>query len=329
MTHDPEKVHPFEIVKGSVFETPMYFVTARVAAEQCRDLLLHNKEPKANEKGTNRKASTPVVKKYAQTMLAGLWHLNPQPIVFIVAPDGGYVIMGDGQQRLKAVILASQTDPDITVEFTFAFDAPSEAMLVIDQGKRRIPSDWLAMYGEANAKQLSEAVRMLYAVLHVPFVSVTHWRSIDMPPETQIEFLDKHPTLRQALTESRNAKNRINNYVGAVLWYLAWQEFQDPFMVSTFFDGMATGAIPSVNDPRLKTREYLSMRKQEKPPYKWNGFELLGLLIQTWNAWLMGQEKFVAKAAHTSAVGKAFPQLIKRAELPKTFVVPGHNVNVS
>lgn len=328
MTHDPKVTHPYEIVKGSVFETPMFFVTARVNADQSRDLLLHNKEPKQKEAGTNRKASVVVVKKYATTMLAGLWHLNPQPIVFVIAPDGGYCIMGDGQQRLKAVILASQTEPNIEVEFTFAFDAPPESMLVIDMGKRRIPADWLAMYGEANAKQLSEAVRMLYAVLEVPFASIASWRKVDLAPETQIEFLNKHPYLREALTNSRDAKNRINNYVGAVMWYLMWLEY-GPFATAQFFDGMATGAIPSVDDPRLKTREYLGMRKQEKPPYKWNGFELLGLLIATSNAWLINQPNFVAKKAHTGAVGKSFPTLLTKDELPTTVIVTGNDPKMS
>lgn len=324
MTHDPETTHPFEIVRGHVFDTPMYFVTARVNAERARDLLTHNREPKQKEKGTNRKASQVVVKKYSLTMLAGLWHINPQPIVFVTTDKGKTSIMGDGQQRLKAVILASQTQPDIEVEFTLCFDAPPESMMVIDMGKRRVPADWLAMYGEVNAKQLSEAVRMLYAVLEVPFLSIHAWRRVDLAPETQMEYLDKHPYLREALTESRNARNRINNYVGAVLWYLMWREY-GPFRTAEFFDGMATGAIPSTDDPRLKTREYLGILKEGKPPYKWNGFELLGLLITTVNAWLLGQESFVAKRAHTTAVGKAFPQLLRKEELPTTAIVPGND----
>lgn len=324
MTHDPATTHPSEIVKGTSFQTSMYFMTARVNAEQCRDLLTHNKEPKQKEVGTNRQASQAVIKKHALTMLAGLWHLNPQPIVFTAGEDGKFCMMGDGQHRLKAVILASQTDPNIEVEFTFCFDAPPESMLVIDMGKRRVPADWLAMYGEINAKQLSEAVRMLYAVLEVPFQSVYAWRQVTLAPETQREYLNKHPYLREALTQSRNAKNRINNYVGAVLWYLMWREY-GPFKTAEFFDGMATGAIPSAEDPRLKTREYLGMRKEEKPSYKWNGFELLALLIATSNAWLIGQENFQAKRAHTSTIGRKFPRLLTKDELPTTVLTPGNS----
>ncbi len=327
MTHDPQTTHPHEVVKGTQFETQMFFVTARVNAEQARDLLTHNKEPKQKETGTNRKASAVVVKKYSMQMLAGLWHLNPQPIVFVVAPEGGYSIMGDGQQRLKAVVLAAQTDSNIEVEFTFAFDAPPQSMMVIDMGKRRVPADWLAMYGEVNAKQLSEAVRMLYAVLEVPFQSLYAWRKVDLAPETQVEFLGKHPYLRECLTQSREAKNQISNYVGAVLWYLMWREY-GPYLTAQFFDGMASGAFPNREDPRLATREYLAMLKQQKPPHKWNGFELLGLLIVTSNAWLGGTENFRAKAAHTVTAGKTFPKLKTKDELPKTVIVPGNDPNL-
>lgn len=326
MTHNPKTTHPFEIVKPHIYQTPMFFVTAEVGDGECADLLLHNKEPKRLEKGTNRKPSDVVVTRYSRKMLAGLWHENPQPIVFVIAADGSYSVMGDGQQRLMAVRLAHKTQPGIRVKFTFCFDAHPDAMLVIDQNRKRVPADWLAMLGEANATQLSSAVKMLYAVLEVPFQGTFYgWQRVELPPETQIEFLDKHPDLRMALFEAKEAKNRINNYVGAVLWYLMWREY-GVWTTNKFFEGMATGAIPSTEDPRLKTREYLGMRKEEKPtPYKWNGFELLGLLIMTSNAWLTGQENFVAKRAHAGVAGKKFPELITKEKLPKSMIVPGND----
>ena len=53
--HDPAKQTPFSIVKNSIFETPMFFVTAHVNGDQARDLLLYNRAPKPGETSTNRK----------------------------------------------------------------------------------------------------------------------------------------------------------------------------------------------------------------------------------------------------------------------------------
>lgn len=313
---------PFSVVKGSVIQTEMFFVTAMVNADQARDLLMHNKEPEAKKTGTNRKASSPLVKEYSLLMLSGQWYLNPAPIVFAETGHGLEVSdLNDGQHRLKAVVLASQEHPDIEIPFVFAFDAPSASKWILDLGKRRMPKDWLQMYGEVNANQLSHAVRALYALEKMqPFQSIGLWRKVKLTPQAQQEFLDEHEGLRYALQQARDTKSLVTSYVGAVLYYLMHREY-GVFKTGEFFTGLATGANLAADDPRLKTREFLAIKQREG--YKWDGLEQLAVLIATVNAWLMGQDKFVAKDAFKK-LSKTYPQLLTAAELPVTVLTPGN-----
>lgn len=315
---------PFSVVKEKAFETPMFFITAMVNADMARDLLLHNKEPKAGEKATNRKASKALVKEYALLMLGGQWYLNPQPIIFAETGDGVEVSdLNDGQHRLKAVIVASQERPDIEVPFVFAFNAPQKSKWVVDQNKKRVPGDWLRMFGEVNANQLSYAVRMLYALENMrPFTSVYAWRKVKLTPEAQQAFLDAHDNLRYSLQQARDVKSQITIPVGTVLYYLMHREY-GVWKTNEFFSGLSTGAGLGIDDPRLKVREFLAIKVKEG--YSWDGFEQLAVMIATVNAWLIGQERFTPKSAFNKLSAKQYPALLTKDELPTTILTPGNS----
>lgn len=326
MTYVPGD-NPFSIVEKSVFPTEMFFVTAMVNGEQARDLLLHNKEPEPGKKATNRKASPEVVRKYSLLMLSGQFYLNPQPIVLSETDGGEFEVsdLNDGQQRLKALVLASQTRPDIEVPLTFAFNAPEASKWVIDQMKRRLPGDFLRMAGESNANQLSHALRMLYAVLEMqPFQSIPLWRRVELTPQAYTDFLAKHTELKQGLTEARNIatgkRALIMPHVGATLWYLMRQEY-GVWKTTEFFNGLASGAELKIGDVRLSLREFLSIQREDK--YRWDGFEQLGVLIAACNAWLQGLENWQPKRAFNK-LSKTFPKLIVKSKLPKTILTPGN-----
>lgn len=322
MTHDPTTTDPSAILKGRIIKTKMTFVVALVNAEMARDMLLHNREPEKNKKATNRKVSDRIVIKYAQQMLAGRWYVNPQPIILSEFEKGVTVSeLNDGQHRLRAVILADQTMPGIGVPLTFCFNAPPEAWWVVDQNKARLPGDWLSMYGEANATKLSNAVRVLYALECMqPFKSISLWRAVQLPPQVQQEFLDKHADLRYCLDEVLKMKSQIIPQIGAALYYLMRAQYGN-WKAQEFFTGLASGANLDTDDPRLKVREFLSIQRVAR--YKWDGFEQLGLLISAVNAWLLGIDSFKAKGAFTKTQAK-FPELVGPDKLPKTLLTPGN-----
>lgn len=321
---DPKIDDPFSIVKDSIIEMDMFYVPVLINGDQARDLLLYNREPAPGTVATNRKASPGTVKNYSLTQLSGDWYLNPHAICFSEPDENGVVELIDGQQRLKAVVLASQTNPELTVPFTLCFKSPKAAKMFFDQGKRRSPGDFLRMDGEVNANQLSNAVRMLYAMEKLrPFKSIGLWRKAKLTSVTQQEFLGGHPNLRQSLQFSRDTKGLVMPHVGAVLFYLVEQEF-GVWRAKALFSALGSGANMDTDDPRLKVREFIAMKAREKPPYKWDGFEQLAVLIAATNAWLIGQRNFVAKHAF-SKLSTAYPELFTRQEMPQTTICPGND----
>lgn len=79
---DPASTTPMQIIKPGVFDTDMRFYTVLIDADMAWDLLMYNIEPKPGKEGTNRNPSKVRIQEYADKMLAGRWHLSPQPIIF-------------------------------------------------------------------------------------------------------------------------------------------------------------------------------------------------------------------------------------------------------
>lgn len=330
--HNPKQQHPFEVVKEAVFPVDMYYVAVMVTGDIARDLLLYNKEPEAGKDSSNRKASKTLIADYSVLMLKEQWYLSPQPVVL---SDRDYETLTseqieeliDGQQRLKAVVLASQQKPDIKVPFVICFDAPNAAKWLLDQGKKRQPGDFLRMQGEVNAGLLANALRMLYAIKEMrPYRSINLWRHVKLTPQEQAAFLAKYASLRQGLEIARTTKTLVMSHVGGVLFFLIAEEF-GVFKAQQFFNGLASGANLGVNDARLKVREFISMKSNPSrgPRYKWDGFEQLALLISAANAWLLGDEDYKAGMIFNRLTSHHFPTLLTAEQMPTTVLVPGND----
>lgn len=304
---------PYEMIQDKVFKTDMFFVSALVNGEMARDLVAaFNREPEAGKQATNRKASKIKIQQYADQMLAGEWFLNPQPIVFSEPNADNEYEQEDGQQRLKAVILASLTVPDIEIPFVFCIDAPLAAKMVIDQGKPRLPSDWLRMMGEVNASPLSHALKLLYCYLEVPYESLDSWRKVRFSNQQQALFLREHPGLRQGLTIARDSRMLLQQYIGAVTWYLAAQEY-DPFVASEFMNGLEKGVNLTEHDARWRFREFLARRKYQH--HKWDGYEQFALTIKAFNAWMVKNPDFKPIFRRSDR----FPKIISKQDVPTIF----------
>jgi hypothetical protein len=307
---DPNNTTPLEVFKSGIFQTPMEFYTVAVNPGIARNLLMWNKEPVRGEEGTNRKASKIRVETYAAEILAGHWRLSPQPIIF---SEEGPVMQLDGQQRLKAVLLAAQTDPDIVVPFTICINAPKDSQSVTDIGKPRTPADFMRMYGEKDPVVTSNATRMLYCVLtQQPFVSISGWRSTKISPQTEREFLAEHAALRQGVAIAKDTKMLVAAPAAAVLWYLARAEY-GPMIASQFMNGLEKGLNMDGSDPRYKARELFSRRKIEK--YPWDSYEQLGVLLTAFTAWMF-EASIYNPAKSFSRTSIKWPSLVPAKDLP-------------
>lgn len=324
---DPRMQHPSVLVKDHIFETSMYYLCVWVDRDLAGDLLLYNKLPAVGEESTNRKPSPVVVSDYAALMLKDEWYLSPQPIVFAerdldkLTPDQWEELI-DGQQRLMGVVQAAQVRPDIRVPFVLCFDAPSKAKWVLDMNKKRSPGDFFRMSGEENPGFLAKAVKLLYALDELrPFKSISLWRGVKLTPTEQTLFLAQHPALRQGLEEAKKTKTLFSPHVGAVLFYLVHREF-GVYRALELFRALATGADVSVDDARLKVREFISIKGKT---HKWDGFEVLAVLIAAANAWLTGNGASYRASSDFNKLSTTFPKLVTAESMPKTTIVPGND----
>jgi hypothetical protein len=84
----------------------------------------------------NRNLSKISVDNYAHDMLAGYWVDNGEAIQVLTIG-----MLGNGHNRLNAVLKAAVSEPDISVRMTFIFGIAPEARRSFDQGKNRSAAD--------------------------------------------------------------------------------------------------------------------------------------------------------------------------------------------
>lgn len=252
-----------------------------VDRETALNFLAKEVAPQAGLSGANRKASDRVVAEYAQEMLAGRWVLSHQGLAF-----NSRGVLVDGGHRLRAVVLAAETNPDIVVPFLVSFNVPEEATMAMDVGKRRLPNDFLTMEGETNTTALAGVIRMALCYDYVPYSGPESWTRYRVTPAVQGDYLDKHPELRDALNEAANLRRLFKvSAIGGFI-YLAKRERPD-VDVDAFLDGLRYGANLEKNDPALVLRDLmLNTRKANR---RLEAPEELAVLIKAFNRWVRNE----------------------------------------
>lgn len=277
------KVPPRELVKRAArVPTGMTYHVIWVNAELARDLLQWNQEPQHGQSGTNRKASEKKIAEYAAGMLGDEWRINPQPVVYSQA---GW--QEDGQQRLKAVVLAAKTKPDISVPLTICVDAPDSSRLVIDLGKRRTAADFLQMAGHTSTINLAAALKMLWCYDNIPHVDGNAWRRVRWTPHLQADVIAANPMIKEGLRVAMKSAHLFSRTPAGVLWYLAYRAIGDGGeMANWFMRGLEKGVDPDVVDARYLMREGLARAASVHRARESD--ELLGIGIKAFNAWATG-----------------------------------------
>lgn len=236
--------------------------------------------PEAGVTGANRKASARIVQEYATEMLAGRWVLSHQGLAF---NSRGTLV--DGEHRMRAVILAAETDPDITVPFLVSFNVPDEATKAMDVGKRRLPSDFLTMEGEINTTSLAGVIRMGFCYDFVPYNGNESWTRYRLTPAMQSEYLEKNPQVREALVDGNSLRRLFK--ISAIGGFIFLADRDRPDVdVDEFLNGLRYGANLEKFDPALTLRDL--MLNTRKGRGRFEAPEELALLIKAFNRWLAG-----------------------------------------
>lgn len=256
-------------------------------------LLSYEKEPERGVSGTNRRHSPEVVALYARHMLKGKWHLTHQGIGFVGFFADKSAILADGGHRLRAVILASETEPGITVPFMVTEGLTEEDMQALDIGKKRTPGDFLTMDGEVDTNLLAAVIK-LSMMVEDPAVDLTTYdgrrRTLYMPEEIKA-YLEQNPEIRAALPEGKRLHTLMSATAAASAWFLLIKSGRKDTKLIEFMDGLRYGNdLPKFN-PILTLRDLLNNAQVRRRGY--NNVEQLALLFKAYKLWEAGKESKV------------------------------------
>lgn len=297
----------------------------RIDLDRAQQFLSLFKTPEKGVRGTNRKWSPVVVNNYAFEMLAGNWGFSHEGFAFYGFLDKGTAEGEDGEQRCRALIQActkGATKGGITHPPNpgFEFDVmvteglPLEARRVMNIGKARRASDFLAMEGEVNSNVLSSTITLAYAYENEPVGAPylqDRWVKTIMTPITRQQYLDDNPGLREAVYEGARLGKRMTVAAAAAGYFLAIKAGIKRERIGDFMDLMQSGAgMKGDDDPALVLRELLLNARNSKRRH--GREEQLALFIKAFNKWNAGetvkrQLSFKTKSSVMHRLGREVP----------------------
>lgn len=269
-------------------EVQIVNVTPAIAAEW----LAHNSH--------NRNLRERVATMYATDMINGDWRWTGETVKFNY--DGS---LSDGQHRLRGVVIAGETKPNISVPFLVVTGLDPASQEDIDRGLPRKFSDVLALRGEANPSALGALVRIVH-----------NWEDNRRRNLFQISSytvaqllrtLDAHPELRETVTEAQRLAGHCDlsgSMIGLGLWIFAQIDEED---ARYFFERLADGQGLVKGDPIYELRNHLNNLKQNVRGERSRTY-MFAVLIKAWNAYRAGEKVGVYKWRMGGAKPEAFPE---------------------
>lgn len=285
--------------------TECILVDAALAAE----MLKHNKEHQAGAIGTNRPISSMNVKRYADEMRAGRWKLTHQGIAFDT--DGW---LKDGQHRLKAIVVAGNTHPDIAIPVMVTYGVDEETFQYIDNGMKRKLADSLAVRGITSSIAVTSAAKLFYCYMNVPYENIHSWASGRIDGFTAPVLHDmvlKYPAIREgvALCQAKLFR-QIGNLTALATAYALFTEFRPDTDSAGFMHKLQSGlGWQERGEPIFELRKRLQARLR-KPSSSTERVTQFALLIKTYNKWVAGEE--IHALSFDSGGKDSFPRLIMK-----------------
>jgi hypothetical protein len=225
----------------------------------------------------------------AEQMKRGDWHYNGDPIRL---NEKGQLI--DGQHRLHAIVLSGISQKMLVLE-----GISNEAFATIDVGKRRSPSDLLAIAGLVEGKHAPTTASIARALLR--YESGTYWEprkdgaQVEKNPPAQyiMKYVDEHPEVVEAAELVKKKYSKAASFCGpaalGAAYCIIWNANQRK--AKEFMEGV-NGDIPlSKRDPRWVLREFLS-RSRPKGHYASSQY-MLAMLIKAANLYFAGLDAVV------------------------------------
>jgi hypothetical protein len=221
----------------------------------------------------NRKLWADTVVKYARDMTRGCWRLNGDSIRF--DEEGALV---DGQHRLHAVISSGVTISTLVVR-----GIPVGANVVMDDGRKRRPGDYLQIMGVPNANSMSAALVLVFKTF-----CGTLWNMSGRSHPTRSELLALHADIGDELAELVQESYTCGHHVCppaivAALTFM-FRQVNRP-LADAWKDGLLSGANLKVDSPILLLRSRLVARHVLEGSNKklLTRLETIAICIRAWN----------------------------------------------
>ncbi len=273
-----------------------------VNAALAQALLDLNKPYEIGVAGTNRGIRPRIVARYARDMLAGKWAETNQGIA-LVGEEGSERLV-DGQHRLHALLLAAETNPDITIRMGITKGMDENAAFHIDQGLARLGYDVLAMRnGVKSPRTVAAALRLLYLYDDVPY-SWAGWHAVRPTHADLIELFEKHTGIEASL-DVCGTKGPLPAGPMLAATHLVIRE-RPEINMPLFLHGLKTGAELGERSPVLALRNYVL--NAQKNGQRREAIPIFGVTIHALNAWIVDDRRYNLRFQESNP----FPRLTER-----------------
>lgn len=237
----------------------------------------------------NRTLSPGAVAAYARDMLAGKWAVNNDAICF--AADGGLL---NGQHRLRAIVLAGETNPDIAIRTLVLRNLPPQAQESMDQGRIRRAGDVLSLRGFTKTNVLAATAVALLSIKHPSAGLGERYTTAE-----KVTLIERHPHIVEstALTAEGTHGPRargINGSLAAALHYIGKHLLHKPETADAFMGVLKTGIPTYAGDPVHLLREKILTRIRANTVMSRTALHYSA--IRAWNLFARGEglTKFMA-----------------------------------
>lgn len=224
----------------------------------------------------NRNVSPGLVEGISRDIIEGRWVFNGETL--IVSIDGQ---LNDGQHRCLAVIKAARP-----VRTNISFGLDRNTRLTVDgQQKTRMPGDYLAMDGFANAHNIAAAAGYIWQIERFGSIPEKAASKHFRPTKQQVSEVAHryHEDLQEALSAapSKGSQKVASLSLLAVTYLLISRATEDKAAAKEFIRRIVDGVELAATSPIYVVRERLMKDKRER---KFTPRSAVMLMLRGWNA---------------------------------------------
>lgn len=222
----------------------------------------------------NRVLSVATVDRIAAAILRGEWMSDATDAIALDI-DGGVV---NGRHRLSGIIKA-----DTAVEMLVVRGVRPEVIKVIDQGRSRSFTQWLALDGRyGQPTTLAGSVTWLYRMIGGHEARMPEAFKPTTPQ--LLDILDEHKNVEMSIDMAQPVHARLGLQHGWLTAYHYAMASADSERADDFFGQLASGEGVKDGDPVYVLRERYVANMTAPESKKASTTELIAWLVKAWNA---------------------------------------------